>query len=537
MTFQDPIIGAEAATTGRAAPPKSRRMLAITLGLVGAVIVIGGVFAWRYVTGFGSATEAAGAVPSDADFYVNIDLATFLDTDRLDQIGRTFPEAFADFNTTDDVVGELDAQLHSELGVTFTDDVLPWLGRSIGVAGWDLDLYSGAPENILLAIKVRDGDAADRFVERLAGVGQGGTIGYHQDVALWEFLLDGETTFAARVEDVLLMSPSSEAVDVGIDAKLGMTESLEQNPHYLEALSMLPSGPGSVMAYFSGGLWDDMLDPAGAYVGVGRPFREFGSITSAIAAMTVADEGVRIDGASVMDSEMAAAYANDRVSEAVALVPADALFYLAADYGPVMDAYAEMFNDPAFSGGDWESELGFDPVTDGIELLDGRFTIYGRPGLDPAEVAAIDLGLGATMGLTDPARMNTTLDRIDELMRESGGPVATRDGDMRRVDLGLGEAGFVYGVTGNELTVAYNTDPAADRIGPRVSDNPQYQRLADALGGELTLYVDVPALFTRYRADGEGAEALRPIGQIGATWNAEGDVATGSLIVWVDWAE
>ena len=540
MSIEDPIVGLDAAVqpAAAAAGPRSRRTLKIATAVVGSLLVIGGFAVWRFVSGFGSATDSASAIPADADFYVNLDLATFLDREQMQQIARTFPDLVNDAEASGDILAELDRRLDDELGITFSHDISPWLGRSAAIAGWGFDVQIGEPEHVLFVVTVRDGDAADQTLERIALAGGGGTIGFHEEVAIWEITLEGEARYAARADDVLLIGESSESVDVGIETTLGLTDSLQQNPNFIESLASLPEGPGNVMVYAAGSLWDQISERSLYTLGASTPFTDMGQLESVIAAFALSDDGVRIDGSAAMDPELASFYMNDRIDEAIKFVPTDAMFLLAADYEPVMDSYRELLGAPdAMEAADWESELGFNPITEGLDLLDGRFTVYGVPGRTPAVDGGFDLGVAGVLGLTDPTRMNATLDKIEDLITNDGSGVE-RVGDLRYIDV-FGGPEVAFGVTGDRLTLAWNTDPTADAAGARVTENTRYRQLADSLGGDLSLFVDIPTVVDAFGGamDTEPAGAFAAIGGVGATWTSTDEgIVTGSMMVLIDWA-
>ena len=536
MPIEDPIIGQDGAPVAVAA--KRPQALKVGLAVLGAIVVVGGFLAWRFASGFGSATDAASAVPSDADVYVNVDMASFIDGELLDRLGRTFPDAFEEIGDGASALDELDAEMQRQYGLTVSGDVIPWLGRSTGIAMWDFDVTSSEPGAVLAVVKTRDGGATDRFLERLAGVAGGGTVGFHEGFAIWELDIEGETTVAARVDDVLLLAESRDPIKVGIDTKIGLSDSIQQNVRYIDALAELPDGPGMFTVYASGSLWNDIYDEA-LDAGVDPALEDLGRVESGIASMDVTDDGFRIDGIAHMDPELAAFYANDRLRDTIDSIPIDALFHVAADYGPAMDLYRDVLeDDPSLDREAIETEFGFDPISDGLDLLDGSFSAYAVPGSGAADME-FPFGFAAALGVTDPSRMQDTVDQLVAIAEENGMP-AVSAGGFTYVEVFDNEP-IAVGLDGDELVVAWNTDPAADRSGPSVTESTGYQHVAGALGTDtLAMYVDIAGLVTEFGQDLEPddravADVFR---ELGVAWSASEDgVVSGSLLLTIDWTD
>jgi hypothetical protein len=538
MTFQDLVVGADGPLVP--APTSTSRLPKILLGIAVVVVAIGGLAVWRLVASVGSAIDSAAAIPADADVYVNVDLATFLDSDLIPRIARTFPDMVEE-GDLDDPLADIDEDLRAEFGVTFTDDVIPWLGRSAGVGIWDIDV-SGEDATVLVAVKVRNGDAADEFLEKLAGTQGGGTLGLHEGVPIWAFEdAANDTVYAARPADSLVFSNTIEAVDVGIETAIGLSDSLQQNVGFVETIERLPNGEGNALFYMSQSLYEEMTEQArteAQAAGLDLDVDLLEGFGNVAAAFSITDDGLRVDSTAVVSPEVADFYDNAGLPATLGSIPSDALFYAAADYGQAVDWYRDVLDDlDGFEGADLEAELGFDPFADFLDLLDGRFALYGRPG-DVRPEDFIDLGGAMLVGVDDPAAMRSTTNELTELIASEGGLEIDRAGDLHVIDpLGSGVL-FRYGVSGNDLTVAWNTDPIADAQAPDITTSVRYQEISQAAGGDLGLYVDIPSLADRYVEDPEDAGAVAPLGPLGVTWSSDTDgVITATMVLMIDWAD
>lgn len=164
-------------------PKASKRGWVIGVVIVGLVVLVavGAVAAYRNLVG--EPFAAAGAVPPDADVVISFDLLQVRDTDRINRLASAFAEPLADAGEIEsadvNLLEQIDEELSAEFGLTLTDDVIPWIGRSVSLAVWvpaDLD---GVDPDVLLAMAVRDGSGAEAFIEKVvdqATIDFGGSV-------------------------------------------------------------------------------------------------------------------------------------------------------------------------------------------------------------------------------------------------------------------------------------------------------------------------------------------------------------------------
>jgi hypothetical protein len=143
----------------------SRRLLVIGALVLGLLVVGAAAFA-MVQSRMGSADDALVAVSEDVAFVMSIDLQHFTEGDRFDRLVAAIEpiaaESESEITTYEEALAEIDASLQEELGVNLTDDVLPWVGRSIAVSIDGVDIESEEPEGLMIAISVRDEDGARR---------------------------------------------------------------------------------------------------------------------------------------------------------------------------------------------------------------------------------------------------------------------------------------------------------------------------------------------------------------------------------------
>ena len=77
----------------------------------------------------------------------------------IDHIEPILTDLGLDVAEPADLIGDLDRGLLTEVGFDFSNDIRPWLGRTIGfsllTAGWDPLDYTSTPDG-LFAVEVRD---------------------------------------------------------------------------------------------------------------------------------------------------------------------------------------------------------------------------------------------------------------------------------------------------------------------------------------------------------------------------------------------
>jgi hypothetical protein len=530
MTYHDPIVGADQPAAALR-PASGGRALKVAAAVVIVAVVIGGVAVWRFANGFGAPTESATAIPAEAQVYVNFDLAIVRDGEAWDTIVATFPDGFDEDELGTDPLAELDALLFEETGMTLSEDVIPWVGRSAGFATWGVDLDGFEQPSAIVAVKVRDGEAADLFLERLVTSQGGAVVDVVDGVAIWGIEDGQETGFAARAGDMLVAGPDQASVRAAIQTVAGVRPALADDPEYQETIAALPRGTGDLLVYVPSAIWADLGRLTNPYVyGFGAPTPDvddqLDSMGAGAVTATMVDEGLRFDSAWFTDDP---GYGADPV--AIAQVPDDALFFAAWTSQAALDAYADLAE--AF-GDELRDFTGLDPISDVIEPLSGSIAVYGRP-IDPLTPEMLDLAFGVRLGLDDPARMSQTVAALTDLVASEEPGVIGVQGDRHVLDL---EGNSVlYGVSGYWLDFGWNTDPAADAAGRSITETELYDELTGTLDGEPVFYVDIASLIERYAPpEDEVRTQLRPVRYMAGTLDGGDGLLSGSLLIAIDWA-
>lgn len=504
--------------------------MAATLAV--AAVAIGGFALWRFADGFGGSTDSATAIPAEAQFYLNIDLAIVRDEEPLERMVATFPDAFEESELGTDPMAVLDSMFREETGMTLSEDVVPWLGRSAGFAAWGIDADGFEQPSAIAAVKVRDGEAADLFLERLAASQGGAVIDVVDGVTIWGIEGGQDPTLAARAGDMLLAGPDQASVRAAIQTVAGGRPALADDPEYRETIAALPRGTGDLLVYVPSAVWAELAmvtDPFAYAYGAPSPTvdDQLDSLGAGAITVTMVDEGLRFDSAWFTDDP---GYGADPA--AIAQIPDDALFFAAGTSQAALDASADLAE--AF-GDELREVTGLDLIADVIEPLSGSAAVYGRP-IDPLTPEMLDLAFGVRLGLDDPARMSDTIATLTELVAAEEPGLIRGQGDIHVLDLDGNSVR--YGISGEWLDFGWNTDPAADAAGRSIAETEIYGELTSTLGGEPVFYVDIASLIDRYAPpEDEVRTQLGPVRHMAGTLAGGDGLLSGSLLIAIDWAD
>ncbi|MBA3233326.1 MAG: DUF3352 domain-containing protein, partial [Propionibacteriales bacterium] len=215
-------------------PPGHRGVKALIIALVLAVAVGGGAFAF-YKTDplslFTGGPQAAEALPGEAVFYLGVDLDPSAEQKvKAVQFLNHFP-AFRDNVDVKDAKSDVREAVFAKAlessactGVTFANDVKPWLGNKFGLAGIKSQDGTAAPDFAFVMEVSSSGEAQDAL-DKLASCGGSDSdygIAFDGDYALiaeTQELADG---FVADAEERSLADSDEFSSDMDSLGDLGV---------------------------------------------------------------------------------------------------------------------------------------------------------------------------------------------------------------------------------------------------------------------------------------------------------------------------
>ena len=526
---------------------RSSAISGIVLVAVVAAAVAGTVL-WRGRNG--DPFASARSIPADMDFVVTFDALALSDSERL----QAFVDAFAvpmveaemidDY--PDDLLGAIDEAMAEANGLTLTDDVIPWIGRSVSIAGtvprFD-DPGDYQPDfSFLVSADVRDSQAAEEFVDTvLDEMGENnvgvtateiaGIAGYSIDMG------EGQPGAAMVLTDNALIIGTDDDVAAAVAARdAGL--SIADDAVFESTMSQLSSNR-LVSVYIAPTAFTGVTDLAAlagpeAEIDAGEP-----PFTAGAAAVSLVDEGLLFSYVLVGAEGMEGALAPD--TDVLASLPAGTLgFVSVAGSGESNSAAFDerALTDLGYPLDELSAQIGVDVVAL-IESLSGDLTIAATETREGAIAASTDVPVGVVgaLGLTEPGPIAEVLSMLEDLYRESGADVG-QSGGVTTVSFD-GEDIASYSVSDELLVIGTGSDLVADVVagsGSGLVDSAMYQEL-DALvvGDGLIFYADIARIVGLVPTTSNESAVFAPLRGTGFGGEVRGDTLLMEVLVLVDY--
>lgn len=528
-----------------------------------AVLVLVGGAGFFALRAFTSTSQApASAMPPDASLYVSVDLLQLLGEETTGPLVRTIERVLTDLGQDiaepADLIADLDRELLADVGFDFSNDIRPWIGRTMGfsllTAGWDPLDYTSNPEG-LFVVEVRDEQAAADFLAKVRGAAANEGVlmqsaGYLDvDLLVWE---EDSMGLALTVSDGMLLAGTRTGVERGIDAQRGV--SLLDTEAFTAATSQLPDTrllTGWVGSELYRDVYQDIVTAPYSVGGVGYPDDLAEGWSSMAFSATVTDTGIAFDAAMLLDGEDLPPWYDAQVAATGTvppLLPADTLAFV--EYGSPASIWTALEDFVADTAPEYEGELdslatdlGFHPIDDFVAHLDGDLGVAllrSRAGMMAVE-SGYPIGLVAFAGTSSPETITTTLTDVNLLLKAEGAPIApvpSPDGTLFTLEEDGVEV-VAYGVRDGNFLIG-SSSAAANAIGangPDVTDNATYQAAVDALAGDyqVSFFVDIAALAEVFEAEGDVGTALQPFQAVVGGAQLGDEVYRGTVLLVIDY--
>ncbi|MGD8585377.1 MAG: DUF3352 domain-containing protein [Chloroflexota bacterium] len=540
--------------------PKSGRRPLLLAGLallllaaVAVVILLVDPFGWRLLDkASGLRDEAAAAMPPDAALYAGLDLANFSE-ERLTEFSRPFVTALAEPGVDDLGSGldRLDAMLAQEIGLTLGDDVMPWLGRSVGLALTDLALRpDGTVDRLgwLLVAGSQDRPAADAFLADLSEQlsrrrGLAPAESEYRGRRIITFGPDEDAPLSGvaftRSGGQVILGSDEATLRAAIDAQRG--QSLNGSETFRSLTAALPEERGLTLYADQQQLPElGRLLSAAAPLAVGPLDLANLILPPGAVGVSMVDQGLRLDLAAPAGDGQANP---GGARELAGRVPAEALAVFGGD--SLDGSWQSLKASLAVGGGlgDFEEsmallrrEFGYDPDQALLPLLDGEWVAALLPAGEGLvlELTGRPLGVVLLASSQDPDGLAAAVDDLSQGLADQRLPLATVEVggvSATTVDLAslIGAPLPLYGVDESFLFLGTDAQLLAQTLSGdgRLVDDPAYQAAGALLPDDTTLsaYVDVAGLLARLDG-GESeplARLLTPVQRIVAGGRPAGD--------------
>ncbi|MGD2077740.1 MAG: DUF3352 domain-containing protein [Chloroflexota bacterium] len=533
--------------------------------LVAAVLLLVDPFGWNlFDKASGLRDEAAAAMPPDVGLYAGLDLVNFSE-ETLTAFSQPFVTALAEPGV-DDLAGgldRLDAMLAQEIGLTLGDDVMPWLGRSVGLGLTGLEARpDGRIDRAgwLLVAGTQDRAAADEFLAELTRAvsersGLAPSTSRYRRRTITSFGPDERVPLGGlaftRSAGQLIVGDGETAVRAAVDAQLG--DSLAGDQAFQSLRDSLPDGRGLTLYVDQAQLPQlNRLMAAAVPLAIGPLDLSGMLLPPGAIGVSIVDQGLRLDTASLATDQ---ATGSTSPRQMAGLFPDSTLAFVSGD--SLAAAWQSMKASLAAGGSaaDFDEsialldrEFGFNPDRALLPALDGEWVLALLPadeGLVPA-LTGQPLGAVLLAGGNDEAALSAAVADLSQALAGQRLPLAT-------VEVGGVAATFVdleslvgvplplYGLDDGFLFVATSAQVLGQvlRADSALTGDPDYAAAVALLPDEFqtTAYLDMPGLRGRLDglAGGSSAALLEPVqGIVAASGPAANGVQTGVVFVIVD---
>ncbi|MGD8553812.1 MAG: DUF3352 domain-containing protein [Anaerolineales bacterium] len=490
-------------------------LLAIVLFLVAAVIIFNPFGIMDRL--FGGTEPLAGLMPQDMQLYVSLDLA-HLESDEMNDVFQVIGASVGeDFIESADLIRTVDEELRSSYGFTFTEDVKPWIGRSValGIAGVEYDFY-GMEESMswILAAEVRDKDAADAFLADLADL-----METSRGAVIVGRSYDGMTMYVAnipgnaegwvfgRFESALLFSSSSSLIENAIGQDPG--NSLAQVSAFRTVMAKLPRGR-AISMFIDLAAMQNMPFALAGIPGMAVDASALEYLEGFALSVSATGAGLQMDMVASSDPdlipEQQISFSPSRMgrSRTADMFPEGTILFLRAVGLDEALSRALGQGDAEEALDLLELQLGIDLHGDLLAHLDGEFGIgilevtEASGGLDQL----IPIGILGIAETSDAVALEAGVENIVEALSRMGlyqlTETRVESVNLYRVADALGDPVVTLGVTEEHFLVGWGEGIIENALESRspLSRSGFYREMSNALPGGMDLFfcLDMPAL-------------------------------------------
>jgi Protein of unknown function (DUF3352) len=382
-----------------------------------------------------------------------------------DRIGRLMEQAFAE----------------SDSGLSYKDDIEPWLGDEAGFFVSSVDPTGGDAAAALLVATDDEGQAEGAIEKGSKGEGREDSYEGH------DYRVFPEDDGAAGVVDGWVVLGNPAGFKAAVDTMEG-GEPIEEDEAFKRTLADAPDERLGFF-YMNGPAFYEALQKSPAAAMLGPAFRQLFE-EPLLATVNADDTGVRFEG-TIPASLLAGIPIVSEGGGAAGELPADAWLAVAQpDLGKTIEAYVGLFAGAAGGPNVIEQQL---RSSTGLDLQEDVISWMGDWGLFVRGTSTDDLNGALTIETTDEAASGRFIDAVVRLTRQNADP-GTEIGPL---ELGAGGEGVTMRGPGLEqplhlfqrdgrVVAAYGNSAARDALDPpeTLGDSPAFTDAQAALGGD-----------------------------------------------------
>ncbi len=486
-----------------------------------AIVVIIAVAVFLVPRFFGGGDPIASIVPADTMLYANIDFLK-MQSEEVNDLALMFQD-IADLDEELSIIELMDDFFDDEFDLSFSENVLPWIGQYGAFAVLDGDFVDGDVD-MLFIVETKSKKDADKFLIDLAEA-----MDDEQDmdfdtqekngVLIYTYESEwGDDTVMARGGNYVYFSNSEDAILDSVVSKKG--DSLASTDAYTDAMAEL-SKTRLASVYMSGDAYSDFFDEMAYEVDVEGMVDggDFG-IGGAALGVAVEDVGLRFDVAVSYDKDRLSDYQKDVLAikniapKTDDMVPSDTFLFMSSSTsegpGIVLRDDSPFYTSDAEEALElFEDEFGFN-LEEVLDLFKGEFSFAVAPSRDGmfSELGNVDLGITFIASVTDEEKFDDWFeDMLDSTTEEMGVSYDTdkttiADYELLElvVDDGYDEYSLMYyGATKGYFIAGSSEDMLEDGLGKEnsLADNTTYRNTWKAFpsGSFPYFYLDMLGLY------------------------------------------
>jgi len=524
---------------------------------------------------FGAGAGAiASVLPPDTSVLVEVN-ARNLNNENTTRIANAFEDVFDEADVEFDadepqsLLETFDEELEDEIGLTISDDVLPWIGFELGIGIIDLDVEAmdeGEVPQWIFASTIRDEAVADEFIEDLIDAIEDETGNDVDDdeyngVLLFEVDSDLEEEQIAfgRSDNIFFLAANMDTLEEAIDAQNG--ENLGDSEAYQNLIAELP-GDRALTFYMDGETLQDTFATAQEEAalegveGIDSDLLDEYDFTAVGLAVTAIEQGIQLDAVTLYESlteeQQALLDAQSDDIQTAEFLPESTYMFLV---GHRLDVTWETIKDSMDAAGMPQDDLdeamdmfddtfGFNPDDDLFPILDGEYSIAlidSNDGLIAEEFGA-DLGAIIMLGSSNGEELAEISEDLTDGLEDQGLDVDDSGDDtvtIYEVEEN-GEPIGAYGVSEEYIILSTSADDIENLFADEASlaDSEAFQNAWNAFprGTVPVMYLDVASLLAELEdLDPEVEETadMNPVTAFAMGTNADDNATRSTMILFI----
>ena len=520
--------------------------------MVGVLIVVGGALLAIKIFA-ATRSSFADAMPPETAAFFHVDFLNLVRSGDVDRLLKAFEAENELGDPIEDAVSEIDRLLFLEdAQFDLTNDIIPWMGRGVGVGVTTFGLAGLEPE-FIAAIDVRDSGEFRKFFPKLQATIEETNGPLLESEYRRVTIYTGSDMALALSKAVLLIGSNRSAIRDAIDAQLD--ESLADSPDFRGTLKRLPENRVLTGWINTSKYLDEFADDALELEVSNSWFNPVDLPDSYGFSGRFIDAGLRFDfaatypdGSDFLDSW------RDIELQTAKIAPDSTLGFLAAPpfvrqyLDLVRDGLAEEFDDFRRQG---VEDYGIDLESDFLTLLDGEFgfIVTREDGGLFADESGVPVGLALFLGTSEQERLRNTLARfLDSIDKDTSGEVTNVEivgpyGHPELYDVigAYDDVAIPFGVDYGYLMVGTDRRTLEAMFagdGNKLADDSTYRAVAAELDDmDHLFYVDwlkISDLLESMDPD-DAPEFPRALESMLAGYRIDGNVHSGAFVIAIDY--